>query len=137
MTYQIDPADLEALVAKIAAVEGLDEVTDDGTGETKPAQVGLMEQPTTLPGVFVQVFGYTFDTLDAYKVRGRLILAVPDAPVAEALPALAELLAKVATAVRPAGEVTHELLARDGATVPALAFPFVARCTPATETGEP
>jgi hypothetical protein len=131
--YSIDPADVGSLIATLAAVEGLDQVWVDGVVE-RPAQVVEIGQPLTLPGVVVQVYGYTFDALDSYQLRGRLLLVVGDAPAPDARPALASLLNLVSQAVPPKGEVTHEAVVlpdRPGAPLPALSVPFVVRCTPA------
>jgi hypothetical protein len=135
--YKIDPTDVDQVVDMIAAVDGLDARTDptDALPTGKPTQVGYIGTPVELPGVVLQVYGYTFDTLDAYSLRGRLLLIVPDQPARDAIGALADLLNRVTSVVRPAGEVTHEAVALPdrGAPLPALSVPIAVRCTPASE----
>lgn len=135
MGFRIDPDDVGELVAVLAAVEGLDATTGTGADE-KPAQVVEIGQPCELPGVVVQVYGYTFDALDSYALRGRLLLVVGDKPAPEARASLAALLNLVSSAVPCKGEVTHEVVAlpdRPGSVLPALAVPFRIRCSPARE----
>lgn len=128
--YRIDPTDLDQLRALIATVPGLDAVAGD-----QPAQVAEIGQPVDLPGVVIQVYGYTFNALDAYTMRGRLLLVVPDAPAPDARGALVDLLNLVATVVPVKGEVTHEavVLPDRAAPLPALGVPFTLQCSPATE----
>lgn len=130
--YAIDPADLDALVDLLATVPGLDDLDVDG----RPTRVGFIGDPIETPGVVVQVFGYTFTTLDAYAIRARLLLVVPDAAARAAVASLADLLNKVSTVVGSTGEVTHEavLLPDRGAPLPALSVPITVRCTPAHES---
>lgn len=130
--YKIDPADVDQLVSMIAAVPGVDAVNGDG----KPTQVGYIGSAIELPGVVLQVYGYTFNTLDGYALRGRVLLVVRDAPARDAIGALADLLNRVTSVVRPSGEVTHEAvtLPDRAAPLPALAVPFTVNCTPAHES---
>lgn len=131
--FRVDPGDVDEIVATIAAIPGLDATT--GTGG-EPAQVVEIGLPVELPGVCVQVYGYTFDALDSYQVRGRLLLVVGDRPAPEARTALANLLNLVSSAFPIKGEVTHEAILlpdRPGSPLPCLAVPFVVRCSPARE----
>lgn len=133
MGYTVDPADLQALIDSLAAVDGLDQTWSDGD-QDRPAQVVEIGQPLTTPGVVVQVLGYTFDALNSYAMRGRLLLVVSDQKSPEARTALADLLNLVSSVVPPKGEVTHEAVTlpdRPGSPLPALSVPFVVRCTPA------
>lgn len=133
--YRIDPADVLDLIATLSAVEGLDATTGTGPDE-RPAQVVEIGQPLETPGVIVQVYGYTFDTLDSYRLRGRFLLVVGDAPAPDARTRLADLLNLVSSVTSPAGEVTHETIVipdRPGSPLPCLSYPFTVRCTPARE----
>lgn len=129
--YKLDPTDVDQVIAALAAVDGLDDVDDQGV----PIRVALIGSAIELPGVVVQVYGYTFDGLDSYALRGRLLLVVGDAPAREAIGALADLLNRVTSVVGAAGEVTHEAVSLPdrGAPLPALSVPFNVRCTPASE----
>jgi hypothetical protein len=129
--FHVDPDDVLEIVATLAAIPGLDATTGDPPA---PAQVVEIGQPVELPGVCVQVSGYTFDALDSYTMRGRLLLVVGDRPAPEARTALADLLNLVATAFPVKGEVTHEAIVlpdRPGSPLPCLAVPFIVRCSPA------
>lgn len=129
--YKLDPTDVDQLLALLAAVDGLDDVDGDGN----PTRVGYIGSPIEVPGVVAQFYGYTFNTLDAYALRGRLLLVVPDQPARDALGALADLLNLVTSVMRPSGEVTHEAVALPdrGAPLPALSVPFTVRCSPASQ----
>lgn len=129
--FKLDAADVDQLVALIADVPGVDARKPDDT----PSQVGYIGSTIELPGVVVQVFGYTFNGLDSYLMRGRLLLVVADAPARDAIGSLADLFNAVTTVMRPSGEVTHEVVALPdrGAPLPALAVPFAVRCTPASQ----
>lgn len=133
--FKLDPTDVDDLLALLAGVDGLDATTGAGA-DARPAQVAEIGQPVELPGVVVQVTGYTFDALDSYAMRGRLLLVVADAPAPDARTALAALLNLVSSVFPVKGEVTLEgvvLPDRPGAPLPALAVPFTVRCTPASE----
>lgn len=129
--FKFDAADVDQLIGLLADVDGIDGRTPDGT----PTQVGYIGDPIEAPGVVVQVFGYTFNALDSYLMRGRLLLVVPDAPARSAIAALGDLFNRVTTIMRPSGEVTHEAVSLPdrGAPLPALSVPFAVRCTPASQ----
>lgn len=129
--FKFDAADVDQLIGLLADVDGIDGRTPDDT----PTQVGYIGDPIETPGVVVQVFGYTFNALDSYLMRGRLLLVVPDAPARAAIAALGDLFNRVTTIMRPSGEVTHEAVSLPdrGAPLPALSVPFAVRCTPASQ----
>lgn len=129
--FKVDPADIDQLTGILADVDGIDGRTTDGT----PTQVGYIGSPIELPGVVVQVYGYTFNGLDSYMMRGRLLLVVADQPARDAIGSLADLFNRVTSVMRPSGEVTHEAVALPdrGAPLPALSLPFTVRCTPASQ----
>lgn len=116
MTFEVDPDDVDELVAFLKTTPGIRSVSDQADDLIPPA-------------VWVQTLGYTFSNLKsgAYTLNAQLRLVVDDQDPRRARKALQALLNKVLTVVSPSGPVVARTVLIPGsnpAALPGLAFPL-------------